>query len=343
MQICKKNTNFRTSMPKNSNHSSVFEIFRYICACNFSEMKGEFISLAVAVLWTICALFSEAASRRVGSLSLNLIRMILSLIFLLSLLFIQTGVPFPVGTNMWTWFYLILSGVVGYVIGDYCLFRCYIEIGSRYGQLLMTLAPIAAAFTSFVFVGQKITVWTMIAMVLVIGGIAITLLGRKSDGQISSKGVVMGIIAGVCQGVGLVLSYLGIVNYQVSLEAGQYPQAVYDVIPFASTSIRAMVGLVGFSVWILLSGNQHKFSRDVRDRKAILLALGATLTGPFLGVSLSLMATIYTSAGIAQTIMAMTPVFILVPSYLIFKQKITFKEVIGAVVAVAGVSLLFVM
>jgi drug/metabolite transporter (DMT)-like permease len=71
-------------------------------------------------------------------------------------------------------------------------------------------------------------------------------------------------------------------------------------------------------------------------------ALIATLTGPFLGVSLSLMATLYTSTGIAQTIMAMTPIFILLPSWYFFKQKVTPLEILGAIISVGGVALFFV-
>jgi drug/metabolite transporter (DMT)-like permease len=71
-------------------------------------------------------------------------------------------------------------------------------------------------------------------------------------------------------------------------------------------------------------------------------ALGMTFFGPFLGVSLSLMAVQYTSAGIASTIMALTPIIILLPSKLIFKQVVTAKEVIGAFISVIGVSLFFI-
>ena len=71
-------------------------------------------------------------------------------------------------------------------------------------------------------------------------------------------------------------------------------------------------------------------------------AFWATTTGPFIGVSLSLMAVQYTEAGIASTLMALTPVFILWPAHIFFGQKVTLKEVIGAVISVAGVSLFFI-
>ncbi len=53
------------------------------------------------------------------------------------------------------------------------------------------------------------------------------------------------------------------------------------------------------------------------------------------------MAVQYTEAGIASTLMALTPIIIILPSYWLFHQKITWKAVVGAVISVIGVSLFF--
>ena len=53
------------------------------------------------------------------------------------------------------------------------------------------------------------------------------------------------------------------------------------------------------------------------------------------------MAVQYTAAGIASTIMAMTPILILLPSYWLFRQPIPLRNVVGAVISVFGVSLFF--
>ena len=51
----------------------------------------------------------------------------------------------------------------------------------------------------------------------------------------------------------------------------------------------------------------------------------------------------YTSAGIASTLMALTPVLILLPSHLIFKEKISKQSIIGACISVIGVSMFFLL
>ena len=113
--------------------------------------------------------------------------------------------------------------------------------------------------------------------------------------------------------------------------------------PFAATMIRAGIGLVGFFLALVLFNKDGlaQLDRAVHDRKAMWCVLGATVFGPFIGVGFSLMAVQYTAAGIASTLMAMTPIIILLPSYWLFKQKITWRAVLGAVISVVGVSLFF--
>ena len=57
---------------------------------------GEIISLVVAVSWTITALFANEASRRLGAMTVNVIRMVFATLFLAIMLWIATGTPFPI-------------------------------------------------------------------------------------------------------------------------------------------------------------------------------------------------------------------------------------------------------
>ena len=314
--------------------------------------KGELISLTVAISWTACAMFAEVASKRMGSLAVNVARMLLSLLMLMGVMWWVLGVPYPAGSDASTWLWLSASGVVGYVLGDYCLFNSYILIGSRYGQLLMTLAPPSAAIFGWLLLGEEMSLLAILGMVVTSAGIATAIYKprhqdnashRTSSQPLPLKGILFGIGAGIGQGVGLVLSAKGLQCYEAALTASALDIARPEMIlPFAATAIRAVTGLIGFTLWTWLSGHMADLGRAFRDTRGMLFVLAATITGPFIGVSLSLMATLYTATGIAQTIMAITPVLILLPTYLIFHQRITAREVVGAVIAVIGVSLFFV-
>lgn len=307
---------------------------------------GEIISLIVAISWTATALFADVASKRLGPLQTNVIRMVLSLVFLSCTMWIALGSPFPMFADSSTWMWLLLSGVVGYVFGDYCLFNSYIIIGSRLGQLFMTLAPPVAAITGYFMLGESLRPISWLAMMITCFGIGLSIMGRGEGGRITTKlplkGILLGIGAGVGQGVGLVLSKVGMEHYQVCIPEGA-PQAMEYILPFASTYIRAIAGAVGFIAMLALRHELGTLGSALKDRKGMSFATLTTICGPFLGVSLSLMAVRYTQAGIASTIMALTPVLIIWPHSLIFKHKASLKEIIGAVISICGVALFFVV
>jgi drug/metabolite transporter (DMT)-like permease len=305
---------------------------------------GEIIALTVAVSWTVTALCAEVASRRMGSLTLNVIRMCLSLLLLAITLWIFAGSPFPRFTDAHTWLWLSLSGFVGYVFGDYCLFNSYILIGSRFGQLFMTLAPPSAALAGWCILGETLSMQALLGMVITMVGIGMSVLHKGEQHKISLKlplkGILFGIGAGVGQGVGLVLSKVGMNYYEAAIPAENTD--VTMMLPFAATFMRAITGAIGFLALMAVRREWADLRAGLSDHRAMHMAWWATLTGPFIGVALSLMAVQYTEAGIASTLMALTPIFIIAPAHWCFGQKITYKEVIGAVISVIGVSLFFI-
>lgn len=310
---------------------------------------GETIALSVAVSWTITALCFEYAGKRTGALNLNIIRLAMAMVMLGVVLKVFTGDVAPWDAGMEAWMWLALSGLVGYVFGDFCLMNVYLVIGSRFGQLFMTLAPPAAAVTGFFFLGERMNVQALLGMLITLLGIGISIVGSESEksGKLFAmklslplKGVLLGVGAGVGQGVGLVLSKMGMDAYLRHVEVASDLERW--MVPFEATQVRAMFGLVGFVLILLFRKSLKDFVYSLQNKKAIVAAAGGTFFGPFIGVSLSLMAVQYTSAGIASTLMALTPIMILLPSHLIFKEKITRKQVLGALLSVMGVALFFV-
>ena len=302
---------------------------------------GELISIGVAFSWTATALLSEFGSKRMGNLVLNVLRMMLALLFGSLMFWLTTGSPLPLSGSMQAYGWMLLSGLVGYVMGDYCLFQCYIIIGSRFGQLFMTLAPLAAAFTAWLSLGEQMTFMSMVAMLVTLSGIAISVLGRGEHHRVSLKlplnGVLFAIGAAVCQGVGLVLSKIGMNYYEASMD-GQ--QAAW-LLPFSANFFRCIAGLLGFTLLLYFKEGLKPLREALCDKVDMTAATTTTIFGPFVGVGFSLMAVQYTGAGIASTLMALTPIIIILPSYWLFRQPITFKGVLGALISVVGVSLFF--
>ncbi|MBR1793927.1 MAG: DMT family transporter [Bacteroidales bacterium] len=307
---------------------------------------GEIISLIVAVSWTVTAIFADKASHRLGSMTTNVIRLTLASVFLAILLWITLGHPYPVYADGKAWLWLGLSALVGYVFGDWCLFNSYLSIGARFGQLFMTLAPPMAAIAGWIMLGETLTWKSMLAMAVTLAGIAISILsrgeGHKVKLSLPLKGVLLGLGAGTGQGVGLVLSKIGMQHYEAAVPADA-PALMDTMLPFASTMIRAVIGMLGFLALMALQRDLPKLAAAVHDRKGLTYALILTLFGPVFGVSLSLMAVQYTDAGIASTLMALTPVLIIIPYAILYKQKIRLKEIIGVTVSMVGVAMFFLL
>ena len=304
---------------------------------------GELISIGVEFSCTATAILREFGSKRLGKLTVYVLRMALALVFSLVLFLVVTGNPLPTGVSTEAAGWMLLSGLVGYVIGDFCLFQCYIIIGSRYGQLFMTLAPLSAALMAWVTLGQQMTAMSIVAMLVTLAGISISVLGRGEHHKVSLKlplnGVLYAIGAAVCQGVGLVLSKIGMDYYDVAaLAEMDIPEWL---VPFSANFYRCIAGIIGFTLLLYYRNGMAPLREAMHDRKGLTVATATTIFGPFVGVGFSLMAVQYTAAGIASTLMAMTPIIILLPSYWLFHEKITWKAIVGAFISVIGVSLFF--
>lgn len=299
----------------------------------FSNYTGELAALATAVFWTITAMAFEVASRNIGSLALNMIRLALAFIFLSIFNLIARGLILPVDASMHAWIWLSLSGLVGFVLGDYFLFRAFAAIGARIAMLVMTLVPPITAFIGWMILGESMSLLQITGMVLTMSGIAMAIFSRQGEGKNKKlrlsypvKGVLFALGGTVGQAVGLVLSKYGMGDYHA----------------FAATQIRIIAGLIGFSLIIVVLRKGYLVKNAFKSRKGMIGAGIGSVFGPFLGVSFSLLAVKYAATGVASTLMAIVPILIIPPAVMFFKQKVSWLEILGAFISVGGVSLFFV-
>lgn len=295
---------------------------------------GELAALGTALCWTASSLAFAAAGRRMGSLSLNLVRLVLAFVFLGVYNFGRRGLPLPLDASAEAWGWLFVSGLVGFVFGDMCLFRAFVLIGPRVSMLVMSLAPPIAAILGWIVLGERIGRLGIVGMAVTLVGVAAVVLERTGDtnpaddrpkGE-SGKGVLLALGGAAGQAVGLVLSKIGMKTYD----------------PFAATHIRIIAGIVGFSFLFTFIQWWGRTAVAVRDRAALGFAALGAIAGPFVGVSLSLLAIQHTETGVAATIMATTPVLLIPAVILLHKEHVSLRAALGALVAVGGVALLWI-
>jgi drug/metabolite transporter (DMT)-like permease len=293
------------------------------------QMKlGQLAALATAICWTFTALCFEYSSKKIGSLSVNVIKMYLAFALFTVFAWIFRGKPFPTDASMFAWLWLGLSGIIGFVLGDLFLFKALTIIGARTSMLIMALVPPITAVIGFFLLSETIALRHFLGMALTIGGVATVILTRESGTKELKhpvKGLVYACIGMAGQAVGLVLSKYGMGEYNA----------------FSATQIRIIAGLVGFTVLLFYFRAWGQLKTAFKDIPAMKITTIGSVSGPFIGVYLSLLAVQNTSTGVASTIMAIVPVLIIPFSILLFKEKINLREIIGAAIAVTGTAIMF--
>jgi drug/metabolite transporter (DMT)-like permease len=297
---------------------------------------GEIAGVLTAVFWTVTALAFESAGKKVGSLAVNLIRLVMAFFLIGFYSWITRGFFFPTDATLFNWQWLALSGLIGFVIGDLLLFQSYLVIGARVAMLLMALAPPFAAFIGWIMLGEVLTPMNWLGMAITMSGIVVVILKREKteeNGEIVKKlkssysvpGILLALGGALGQAAGLVISKKGMGDYDA----------------FSATQIRVLTGIIGFSVLFFFIKRWHKVGAALKNRPAMKrISLGAFF-GPFLGVSFSLLAVQHTQTGIAATLMAIVPVLIIPPSIILFREKVNWKEILGATITVGGVAMFF--
>jgi drug/metabolite transporter (DMT)-like permease len=287
---------------------------------------GELAALLTAVFWTVTVMSFEVAGKRVGSIPVNLLRLSAGLFFLSVYSIITRGILFPWDATWHEWVWLGLSGIVGFVLGDLCLFRAFVLIGSRISMVIFALVPPITAAAGWLILGETLSIVHWLGIVVTVTGICMVILikdSRKLKLAHPLQGILLAFGGTVGQAAGLVLSKYGMGDYNA----------------FAATQIRIIAALAVFLVVVPLAGQAGRVKLALRDGKAMKFLLLGSFFGPFLGVSLSLVAVSLIKVGIASTIMAMVPVFIILPEVFLMGKRVRVSEIAGAVVAVAGVAL----
>jgi drug/metabolite transporter (DMT)-like permease len=298
---------------------------------------GELIAIATVFCWTISVQFFEAASKRVGAIPVNIIRLTVALILFSLLLFFRHGYILPIHFPAHAWFYLSLSGVIGFFIGDIFLFKALVEIGPRVAMLIFSLAAPTAALIGWLLLGEIYVLHQWVGMFVTLSGVGIVILERNQKAlkpskleirDISLKGVLFGFGGMFGQAGGYILSKTGMRTESGYLDA------------FSATQIRAIAAFLCFLVFFTVTGKWGTVKAAVKNTTAVLFTAIGSAVGPFLGVSLSLLVLHYLTTGVASTFLSLVPIFIIPFSIFLHKEHVSIRAVTGAVTAVFGIYLL---
>ena len=295
-----------------------------------STHAGEMAALGTAICFTVNSITFEAAGKKIGSLSVSYLRLFIAFILLSINAFFSRGLIFPTDATANNWIWLLLSGLFGFVLGDLFLFEAFVQIGSRISMLIMSVAPPLTALLGFLILNEKLSLLSLVGMGLNILGISLVILSRGGEEKKVQfnrpvKGIIFACLGAVGQASGLILSKIGMGSYN----------------PLAAVQIRIIAAAIGYTIIIIYRHKWQEIRDALKNKRALWELFLGSVTGPYLGVVLSLVALQFTEAGIVSSISSISPILIIPASIVLFKEKVLPKEVLGAFISIAGVLLLF--
>jgi len=293
------------------------------------QYLGEICALLTACCWSGSALAFSAAALRVGSVRLNVTRLIVAAVLLLAVVAVA-GIDIHLTASQLQ--NLVISGIVGLVIGDTFLFKAYEIVGARTGMLIMSAAPAVSALLAYLLLGEILGSIGFVGMAVTLLGIALVVLERRETStrhrETYIRGIVYAFIAAAGQGVALVIA-------KMAFSEGPVNGFVASLIRIGSAVI------IIFPIARLAGEYNDAIVIYLKDRRALWLTFLGAFLGPFLGITLSLVSVAYTSVGVAATLMATVPILMLPLVRFVLKENVSWRALAGAMIAVAGVAVLF--
>lgn len=296
---------------------------------------GELAALATSFFFSVGPTFFTLAGRLVGSVVVNRTRLVVAFGYLLVVHFILYGTLLPLDAEPDRWLWLGLSGLIGFVLGDAALFQAFIVIGTRLTMLIFTVNPIIATLLGWLFLGETLTPTQLLGMGITLGGIGWVMLERNNSVQREltpkayTTGILLAVLAGAGQATGAITAKLGLY--------GDFPVLSGQI-------IRVSIAVVGIWILTFLRGKARQTIQALKDQpKAIRFILIASFLGPFLGVFFSLVAIQHTHVGIASTLMSLQPIILIPIGYYFFKEEISWRSILGTLIAIIGVAVIFLV
>lgn len=301
------------------------------------------MAIATAISWSVGIFPFTVAARKLGVNALNHFRLLLAtiLLFITSILINSSEFFLLFNENyIYGWFWLGLSGLIGLALGDYFAFKMYAILGAKTGSILTTFAPAASLLFGKVLLDERINIIGVVGIAITIVGVISISLGRSERKKIPlnlhgslRKGIVLGIMAALCQGAGLVFAKKGfLIQEHLALKLSAVN----------ATFMRMLISILVLVIFSLITGKKNEIIHPLISNKdnGLKYAVAGTFFGPFMGVCLSLVSITLLDVAVAQTIFSLVPVIAMLIAWLVYKQKITLNALTGVLVAIIGVIIL---
>ncbi|SMO91054.1 DMT family transporter [Paracoccus laeviglucosivorans] len=291
----------------------------------------ELAAFGAAICWSVTGLIAAGSVAALGPFAFNRLRWTVVFAILLLIVLLSGRIASVAQPGYWR---IAASGILGVFLGDMMLFMTMVRLGPRRTGALFALNAPIAALLGWLFLAEELSLQASAGICLATAGIALAVLGRTGrSGQHrfeEVKGPVwiavgMGVLAATGQATG-------------SLMARPVMAQGFD--PYVASMIRIGVAAVAQVAMMTLPVPFFRAKSKITPRIFVMTALSG-IVAMVIGMTLLLFALQGGKVGIVSTLSALSPVLILPVLWVLTGARPSGTSWLGAVLAVIGMSLIF--
>jgi drug/metabolite transporter (DMT)-like permease len=290
--------------------------------------KGELAALSAALIWAIASFVYVMLGKQIPPLVLNLSKCVIAIA--LSLLTLLLQQDFSPDIALLPLSLLLLSGAIGIGLGDTAFFESLNSLGARRSLLIEALAPPLAALLAALFLNETLGYRAWLGIFLTVGGVTWVVMERvpvEFQGKLRPwRGIFFGLLSALAQASGAVLSRAALSENSVS--------------PLWGSLIRLMAGV---AILLILCSFQRQVWAEfqpLRSPRFCFILVVTSFGSTYLGIWLQQTALKFTATGIAQALIATSPLFV-IPIALFMKERVSLRAFFGVIIALIGIWALF--
>lgn len=298
---------------------------------SLAQVQGELAALTASLFWAISSVLFNKLGKTIRPIEMNLLKGILAILLLIATSFLLKEQSLSLSLTAVGM--LVISGAIGIGFGDTMYFESLNILGPRRTLLLTILAPVITAVLAWSFLGESLSLIACLGILVTVAGVAWVITENthqdQADRGLLSRGILYGFLAALTQAIGAVISRWALTQTTVSA--------------LQSAIIRLVAGVLFLLIW--LAFRREKIGQWIKPASSIKLWVTITavvVLGAYLAIWLQQISFQHSRVGIAQTLLATSPLFIL-PISALQGDKLSVRAITGVMIAVAGICLLFLV
>ena len=286
------------------------------------EFIGILTALFSAASWAFGTVAFEKLGKVVPYAGITFLKGVFSLFLMLLLVLICGNLK---SISLHDSLILTISGIIGIAIGDSLFFKSLQDLGAKIQVLYFLLGQIVTMVLSFLLLGDILSVNEYLGAIVLLFGVIIVTWGKQEDHPNKIRGVIGGFLSILCFSVSTIM--IKYTDEQIDIISASFYRML------AGTIIMTIIGTTGKRIRAWIS--------PLKDKKVLALFLINVLVITVGGFVLSMYTIKNISVSLASVLSTTEPIFVIIFAYLVNKETIKKKEIIGAIISIIG--LLFIV